>query len=65
MGSGTLGLAMSIWQYLYLQKYLWGPDYKSIAGMQATAMQTPAIVISVLLFFIGLFAFLAVLLRMS
>jgi putative membrane protein len=64
---GILALIVSIWQYRWTVGYMWGPPFRSIAGMRAGVtkekMQSPVIAIAVLLTCIGLFAFFAVLLR--
>jgi putative membrane protein len=64
---GVLALIVSIWQYRWTVGYMWGPPFRSIAGMRADAakekMQSPVIAIALLLTCIGLFAFFAVLLR--
>lgn len=63
IGAGVLGLAVTIWQYRWLLRYMWSDDYKSIAGAVEARMQTPLIAIAALLLAIGVFAFGAVLLR--
>jgi putative membrane protein len=64
---GVLALIVSIWQYRWVIRYMWGPQFRSIAGLRAGVtkekMQSPVIAITVLLAGIGLFAFFAVLLR--
>jgi len=64
---GVLALIVSIWQYRWTIRYLWGPQFRPLAGLRAGVtkeqMQTPVIVIAVLLTAVGLFAFFAVLLR--
>jgi len=70
IGAGVAALLISLWQYRRIVIYLWSSSYRPIAGMEANTMapvisQTPlmAIVIGVIL--IGLFAFGAVLLRLT
>jgi putative membrane protein len=43
---------------------MWGATFAPIAGMTKEGKQSPVIAIAVLLIFIGVFAFLAVLLRL-
>ena len=66
---GILALVISLWQYLWTVRYLWGESFAPIAGMRAGAtkekMQSPVMAVSVLLVLIGLFAFFAVLLRLA
>jgi putative membrane protein len=63
IAAGVLGLAVTIWQYRWLLRYLWSDDYKPIAGAVKDGMQTPLIGIAAVIMAIGLFAFVAVLLR--
>ena len=64
---GVLALVISIWQYRWTVRYMWGAPFTAIAGLRSGAtneqMQSPVIAIAVLLTCIGLFAFFAVLLR--
>jgi putative membrane protein len=62
---GILALAISIWQYWWSIRYLWGDPYTPIAGVTKEGMQTPVIAVAILLIGIGLFAFFAVLLRLT
>ncbi len=61
---GILALVVSIWQYWWAIRYLWGGSFASIAGMKKEGMQSPVLAVAVLLMFIGVFAFFAVLLRL-
>jgi putative membrane protein len=60
---GVLALVVSIWEYHWTLRYLWGGDFTPIAGMTKEGKQTPIVAIAVLLILIGTFAFGAVLLR--
>ena len=64
-----LALVISLWQYRWTVRYLWGESFAPIAGMRADAtkekMQSPVMAVAVLLILIGLFAFFAVLLRLA
>ena len=62
---GILALLVSIWQYWWAIRYLWGEPYTPIAGVSKEGMQTPVIAVAIVLLFIGLFAFFAVLLRLT
>jgi len=62
---GILALVISLWQYWWTVRYLWGGSFAPIAGMTKEGMQSPVIAIAVLLICIGLFAFFAVLLRLA
>src|SRR5262252_5257922 len=62
---GILALVISIWQYWWGIRYLWGEPYTPIAGLTKEGKQTPAIAVAIVLILIGLFAFFAVLLRLT
>ena len=62
---GILALLVSIWQYLWSIRYLWGEPFSPIAGVTKEGMQTPVIAVTILLIGIGFFAFFAVLLRLA
>jgi putative membrane protein len=61
---GVLALLIAIWQYWRIIRYLWGGSFAPIAGPTGEGVETPVIVIAVLLIGIGVFAFFAVLLRL-
>jgi putative membrane protein len=61
---GVLALVISLWQYRSSVRYLWGGSFAVLAGMTKEGLQSPVIAIAVLLIFIGIFAFSAVLLRL-
>jgi putative membrane protein len=65
ISSGVLALVISIWQYWWTIRYLWGGSFASIAGLKPDRMQSPVLAVAVLLIGIGLFAFFAVLLRLA
>jgi putative membrane protein len=62
---GVLALALSIWQYQWGLRYLWGGSFAPIAGTTNEGVDTPVLAIGIVLVFIGLFAFFAVLLRLA
>jgi putative membrane protein len=59
---GVLSMIISIWQYMWGIRYLWG--FAQIAGVTPEGKHTPVIAIAILLIGIGLFAFGAVLFRL-
>jgi putative membrane protein len=61
---GVLALVVSIWQYRWTVRYLWGESFAPLAGIAEEGMNSPVLAIAILLIFIGIFAFLAVLLRL-
>ena len=62
---GILALVISIWQYWWSIRYLWGEPYTPLAGVTKEGKQTPVIAVAIVLILIGLFAFFAVLLRLT
>jgi putative membrane protein len=62
---GILALVISIWQYRWGIRYLWGEPYTPIAGATKERKQTSVVAVAVVLIGIGLFAFFAVLLRLT
>ena len=62
---GVLTLVISLWQYWSAVRYLWGESFAPIAGMTKEGMESPVIAIAILLIAIGLFAFFAVLFRLT
>ena len=61
---GVLALAISLWEYRWIIRYLRSGDFAAIAAEKREATQAPVIVTSILLSLIGTFAFFAVLLRL-
>ena len=62
---GVLALVISIWQYRWGVRYLWGEPFTPIAGVTKEGKQTPIMAVAVLLIGVGLFAFFAVLFRLA
>lgn len=63
IGTGVLALLISLWQYRVVLKHLWSGNFRVLAGLGETPIETPLYVISIVLIFIGLFAFFAVFIR--
>jgi inner membrane protein YidH len=62
---GILALLVSLWQYHWTVRYLWDDPYTPIAGMTKQGVQSPVVAVAILLIGIGVFAFFAVLLRLT
>ena len=62
---GVLALVISIWQYQWGVRYLWGDPYTLLAGVTKEGKQTPVVAVAIVLIGIGLFAFFAVLFRLT
>jgi inner membrane protein YidH len=65
IGCGILALVISIYQYFWSVRYMWGEPYTQIAGMTKEGIQSPVIAVAIVLILIGLFAFFAVLFRLT
>ncbi len=62
---GVMALVISIWEYHWGLRYLWGGNFAAIAGVTREGKQTPLLAVAILLAFIGTFAFFAVVLRLA
>jgi putative membrane protein len=62
---GILALCISIWQYFWTVRYMWDEPYTPVAGLTKEGKQSPVIAVAIVLILIGLFAFFAVLLRLT
>jgi inner membrane protein YidH len=62
---GVLALVISIWQYRWGLRYLWGDPFTPIAGVTKEGKQTPIMAVALLLIAVGVFAFFAVLFRLA
>jgi putative membrane protein len=62
---GILALVISIWQYSWTVRYMWGEPFTPLAGMTKEGKHSPVLAVAILLIFIGLFAFGAVLWRLT
>ena len=61
---GVLTLVVSVWEYRWSLRYLWGGNFSAIAGAAKEGKQTPLLAVSFALILVGTFAFVAVLLRL-
>jgi putative membrane protein len=64
IGSGVLGLVLALLQYRHMQRYLWRDEYRAIAGIGDAPDRTPMLPVVIVLLMVGVFAFVAVLLRL-
>jgi putative membrane protein len=62
---GVMALVISIWEYHWGLRYLWGGDFAVVAGATREGKQTPLLAVAILLACIGTFAFFAVVLRLA
>ena len=63
IASGVVALLISVWQYRLVVHYLWGDEYKPVAGLGDLVRMTPLYAVAIALIFIGVFAFGAVFIR--
>ena len=61
---GILALVVSIWEYWWTLRYLWGGSFAAIAGLKEGGIQSPLYAVAIVLGCVGMFAFFAVLLRL-
>ena len=62
---GIGSLVVAIWQYEYTVCYLWSGSFEQIAGLTREGKHSPVLAIAVVLICVGVFAFFAVLLRLT
>jgi putative membrane protein len=65
IGAGVVALFISIWQYRWGLRYLSSEPFSAIAEIKEGGTRTPVMAVAVLLIFIGMFAFSAVLLHLT
>jgi putative membrane protein len=63
IAAGIVALVVSAMQYRAAVRYLWQGEYAAVAGIGKAPGSTPVYAIAIGLTFIGVFAFLAVLVR--
>ena len=63
IAAGVIALVVSVWQYRAVVRYLLSKEFEPIAGVQEVVRHTPLYAISIVMIFIGLFAFGPVLIR--
>jgi putative membrane protein len=61
---GVLALVISLWQYWWTIRYMWGGSFAVLAGVTKEGLQSPIVAIAILLILIGVFAFSAVVFRL-
>ena len=62
---GVGALVVSIWQYEYTVRYLWSGSFEQIAGITKEGKRSPILAVAIVLICVGVFAFFAVLLRLT
>ena len=61
---GIMAMVISVWDYRWTVRYLWGGGFATIAGMKREGLRTPLYAVAIALICVGIFAFFAVLLRL-
>jgi len=64
IGGGVVALIVAAREYHFTLQYLWNDEFAPVAGMRDKPGTTPVLWVAVLLILAGLFAFVAVLLRL-
>jgi putative membrane protein len=64
IGGGTVALIIAAWEYRWMVRYLYRPEFRPVAGVTNGPVRTPLLAVTLLLIAIGIFAFVAVLLRL-
>jgi len=62
---GIGSLVVAIWQYEYTVRYLWSGSFEQIAGITTEGKHSPVLWVAIVLICVGVFAFFAVLLRLT
>jgi putative membrane protein len=63
IATGVLTLVISAWQHRKVVLYLWSGEFAAIAGVGKAPAHTPVYLIAVTMIFVGVFAFVVVLVR--
>jgi len=63
IAAGVLALAISIWQYSLVVRYLWSEPYRILAGVREHAAQPPVLALAIFLMLIGVLAFATIIFR--
>jgi putative membrane protein len=61
---GVVALVISVWQYHWSLRYLWGEDFAAIAVATKERVQTPIYAVVIALIVIGVATFFSILLRL-
>src|SRR5262245_53948900 len=62
--AGVAALIISTWQYEIMIRYLWSDQYLPIAGVEGHHKRTPLLAVALFLILVGVFALVAVNLRL-
>jgi inner membrane protein YidH len=61
---GVMAMVISVWDYRWMVRYLWGGGFAAVAGLPKEGLRTPLYAVAIALICVGAFAFFAVLLRL-
>jgi putative membrane protein len=61
---GVMAMGVSVWEFRWVLRYLWGGSFAKIAGVTPEGRQTPLYVVSIVVLCVGVFALAAVMLRL-
>jgi putative membrane protein len=62
---GVGALAVSLWQYQTLLRYLWSTQFQRLAGVDVHAHKTPLVAVALVLMLIGVLAFVTIVFRLA
>jgi putative membrane protein len=65
IGTGVVSLAVALWQYHRLLKYLWSGDYNVVAGVDEKPHRTPLFAVTIMIEIVGVIAFVTVFFRLT
>jgi len=65
VGTGTFALIVALLEYKGMVRYLWSNEFKAIAGVGDRPGWTPAMMVSTILTFIGIFVFGTLIVRLA
>jgi putative membrane protein len=63
IGTGIVAMLLAVFDYRSANDYLWSPEFKPIAGWSDKRRHSRVLLITLIVFVVGIFAFVAVLFR--
>ncbi len=63
IGTGIIAMVLAMIDYRMVTNYLWSPEYKPIAGLSDKRNHTTVLPVTLIVLFVGIAAFVAVVLR--
>ena len=63
IAAGIFALLLAVWQYRRVVRYLWSEPFRPLAGISEQEMRAPVFALALLLIAVGVFAFIAIIIR--